>query len=82
MGELLEKEHLVFDTKNPFSFAVMHVYLKEHEWYLAKEKEGKLRLSYKEFAGEKSAFFGVNGAVIPCGEETRTAFDFCMERQA
>ncbi|MBQ8229527.1 MAG: hypothetical protein IJZ32_02395 [Clostridia bacterium] len=82
IGELLKNEHLVFDTENPFLFAVMHVYLKDHEWYLAKQKAGEIRLKGKEFDGRQNSFFGVNGVVVPCGERVKSSFDFSAEENA
>ena len=76
LGELLKKEHLVYDTENPFLFAVMHVYLKNHEWYVAKKKENELRINGNEFSGEQNSFFGVNGVVVPCQESVKTTFHF------
>ncbi len=75
INELLNKEHLVYDTYNPFLFAVMHVYFKNHEWYLAKVKENEVRIKGDMFSGSQNSFFGVNGVVIPCGESVKATFN-------
>ena len=82
IGELLKKQHLVFNTDNPFSFAAMHVYLKEHEWYLAKQGADEIRVKGSAFNGKQNSFFGVNGVVVPCGERVQAHFEFSAEKQA
>ena len=75
--ELLEKKHLVFDLENPFLLAVMHVYMQKDEWYLAKQKQGEIRIKGESFSGKQNTFFGVNGVVVPCGKSVKSTFDFC-----
>jgi hypothetical protein len=53
----------------------MHVYLKNHEWYLAKQKDNELRIYGKDFTGKHNTFFGVNGVVVPCGEKVESTFN-------
>ena len=79
---LLEKQHLVFECENPFSFAVMHAYWKEHEWYLAERTGDEIRLMGKDFDGEQNSFFGVNGVVVPCGKRTQGVFSFDTTKRA
>jgi len=79
LKDLLNKKHLVFDLENPFLLAVMHVYIQKDEWYLAKQKQGEIRIKGERFSGKQNTFFGVNGVVVPCGSSVTATFDFCME---
>ena len=79
LKELFEKKHLVFDLENPFLLAAMHVYMQKDEWYLAKQKQGEIRIKGENFSGAQNTFFGVNGVVVPCGKSVSATFDFFEE---
>ena len=80
--DLMKKQHLTFDVENPFTFAVMHAYWKEHEWYLAERTGDEIRLMGKDFDGEQNSFFGVNGVIVPCGKRTQGVFSFDTTKRA
>ena len=80
LKDLLLKKHLVFDLKNPFLLAVMHVYMQKDEWYLAEQKKNEIRIKGESFSGAQNTFFGVNGVVVPCGKSTSATFDFCATK--